>query len=313
MRICLACGKQKQLIELAKQNFLWREIAERLNVSETFLRNELRHEKCLLSESTYIILKSLASVNYDRFIKTKLPETWGQSKGGLSSKLINIKPITIPHHSKNLAEIIGAILGDGNITKISKEKIGTYELQITGDSRYDHEYYNSFLAPVIGQLFSLRVSLTIIEKNHSIRLRVYSKKLVQYFLDNHGLPPGNKINHKVTIPQWIKKDKNYLASCLRGLYDTDGGIYRLSKNTFQVVFTNYNLKLLNDVRKALIQLDIIPSQITKRNKLYITKKSQLKRFLKLIGFKNPRHLAKIQRWNLTAPSSSGQTSLKRRG
>ena len=61
------------------------------------------------------------------------------------------------------------------------------------------------------------------------------------------------------------------------------------------------LKLLEDKKYALTLLGISASKITKGNKIYITKKSELRKFLKLISFRNDKHLKKIKMWNLNSP------------
>lgn len=52
---------------------------------------------------------------------------------------------------------------------------------------------------------------------------------------------------KIGIPQWIKNDETYIKACLRGLIDTDGSIFRMSKrdkNLIRIGFTNHNSRLL---------------------------------------------------------------------
>ena len=300
MRIKLETGKQRELIEHAKQKKKWDELAGILGISPSYLRNELRYEQRLLSGKIYHKLSAITRINYDPFILQKLSNSWGQSKGGLNARDKNIKSISLPKHSSSLAEAIGIILGDGNLTKISSGKIGTYELRITGDSRYDLTYYQFFVKPLFDKLFSANAKIVFTSKGNSVRLRIYRKLVISYF-QSHGLLPGNKISNQTTIPCWIRENPIFLRACLRGLYDTDGGAYRLRGNTYQIVFTNYNQTLMNDVRESLISLGIHPSHITKRHKLYITKKSELKSFLKQVGFRNHRHLKKVQSWTQYSP------------
>ena len=92
-----------------------------------------------------------------------------------------------------------------------------------------------------------------------------------------------------------------MAACVRGLYDTDGSVYELLPHwpgLFQVYFSNRNSTLLKDVRKALLKLGINISKISLQKgvtpRIYITKKSEIKKFKETIGFKNDRHLKKIK-------------------
>jgi len=139
-------------------------------------------------------------------------------------------------------------------------------------------------------------------------LEVHSRKLVD-FLESKGFKPGNKIKNKLGIPPWIKNDASFLRECIRGLYDTDGSVYKLTnQNSYQINFCNYNPKLLHDVRDSLISLGILPSRVTKGKEFNITKKSELRKFLKGVGFNNSRHLNKVKMWKI-APSSSGQIQI----
>ncbi len=131
-------------------------------------------------------------------------------------------------------------------------------------------------------------------------LESHGVRLVE-FLEKKGFPPGNKIKNKLRIPSWIKINQNYLKVCLRGLYDTDGSVYKLTnQNSHQICFTNVNQGLLEDVRVGLISLGINCSKMSNKD-LYITKKSELRKFLKLIGFSNNRHLKKVKMWKLNSP------------
>ncbi len=190
------------------------------------------------------------------------------------------------------------MLGDGNLTKIKKYKIRVYQIKIVGDSRHDKDYLVNFVKPLMENLFKIKVNLYKPKVANALYLSSTSKRLVE-FLETKGFKPGNKITNKLGIPQWIKSNNNYLRACIRGLFDTDGCIYKLTnQNSYQICFTNYNPILLNDVRNSLIYLGIKPSKITKNRDIMITKRSELQRFLKEIRFSNFKHLNKAKLWNL---------------
>lgn len=302
-------GKQKEIIESIKEDYSWVELSNLLEISEGYLRNELRKEKRFLSEKIYRKICKIMNKNFDKFIIEKRKNNWGQSKGGKISKG-NTKKIKMPRDSIKLAEFFGIMLGDGNshrtcFYKSRKNKRGTYSIKIVGDSRYDRDYLINYVKPLIKELFEIEVKQGLFKpkkeefkSKNAMFLVAYGTELIT-FLEKKGFKPGNKIKNKLEIPKWIKKNSKFLAVCLRGLYDTDGGIYKLNnQNTHQAVFTNFNKILLKDVRDSLIKLRIYPSRITKGNKIYITKKSELKKFLKQIGFRNLKHFNKIKKWNL---------------
>ena len=304
MRILLKKGKQLELINLVKEKFTWPKLSENLNISENYLRNELRKEQRLLSEKIYSELCMLVNKNFDKFIIRELDDNWGKIKGGKISKG-KTKEITIPKNSEKLAEFYGVMLGDGNShrTKYYKSrdnKRGVYAIRIVGDSRFDRNYLLNYVKLLIESLFNIKVKVKFYTNKNAMHLESYGVKLVE-FLEIKGFKPGNKIKNKLRIPNWIKSNKNYLKACLRGLYDTDGSVYKLTgQNSHQICFTNFNQGLLQDVRDCLLLLKVNCSRIS-NNDIYITKKSELRKFLKLIGFSNDKHFKKVKMWDLDSP------------
>ena len=67
MRIKLKEGKQRELINLAKRNLTWKELSEKINLSQDYIRNELKNEERLLSEETYKKLCQLTNFYYNNF------------------------------------------------------------------------------------------------------------------------------------------------------------------------------------------------------------------------------------------------------
>ena len=57
---------------------------------------------------------------------------------------------------------------------------------------------------------------------------------------------------------------------------------------------------MEDVRDSLITLGINCSKISNKD-LYITKKSELRKFLKLIEFSNDKHLNRVKMFKLDSP------------
>lgn len=296
MRVLFKKGKQKQLIEnFKKENALtWKELCNNLDAKEGKLRTYI-YETCLIPD---LIYKKLDKDNkYNKFIIEKRKENWGRIKGGNLSNG-KTKKINLPKDSKELAEFYGIMLGDGNLTKIKGYKIGTYMIRIVGDLKKDEEYLLKYVKPLIKKLFGIEVRNGNFKQTNAMFIESHGIKLVE-FLETKGFKPGNKIKNKLGLPDWIKRNPSFLKRCLRGLYDTDGSAYKLgNQNSYQINFCNYNKRLLKEVRKALISLSIFPSKITKGTEINITKKSELRRFLNIVGFSNSKHLNKVKMWKI---------------
>ncbi len=295
MRIVLKEGKQREFLDEEKRvrNLNLKELAEKIGIRYERLKAHY-YQGTLLPED--IFKKCITHEKYLKHIEERREETWGKEKGGTNSSG-NKKSINKPLESRELAEFYGIMLGDGNLTIKKGYKIGTYQIRITGDSRHDKKYFIEHVKPMIESLFNIKVKLTKEKNKNAINLVATGKELAE-FLESKGFKAGDKIENKLRIPSWIKERKERLRRCLRGLYDTDGSVYKLTnQNSHQICFTNYNQGLLQEVREALISLGIAPSKITKGRDIVITKKEELRKFLNEVGFANERHLAKVHAWN----------------
>ena len=76
---------------------------------------------------------------------------------------------------EKFAELIGIIIGDGNICYIPK--IRKYYIEITGNPRLEARYYDH-----ISRLsrYVMCKSGTISSRNRAIRIRVYGKDFVEF-------------------------------------------------------------------------------------------------------------------------------------
>ena len=311
MRLKFVEGKQKELINYFKleKGLTWNQLSDYLGLKYGKLRTYF-YETSLISQNIYKKLDK--NGRYTKFILERKNENWGKRKGGFNSSGGRTKKIKFPEDSEDLAEFYGIMLGDGNSYRINyynsrTDKRSTHTIKIVGDSRFDRKYFLEYVKPLIEKLFEITVRVgkfkpkeNFVNSKNAMFLESHGKELIG-FLERKGFKPGNKIKNKLGIPDWIKKNSAFLNVCLRGLYDTDGSIYKLTnQNSHQICFTNVNKILLNDVRDSLLNGGINCSKISKKD-IYITKKSELRKFLKQIGFSNDRHLKKVKRWKLNSP------------
>jgi len=294
LKVRLPAAVQKRLIADGKGPFSWAEYASLLGMTTESLRS-CYHQGCLLPYCVYEKLD--ADRVYLDTIEEILPMHWGRSKGGkLSGGPTKI--IFSPKHCVELAEFVGAVLGDGNIhAYIRGSKVRTYMVRIAGDRCLDKIYHENYLAPMAKRLFNIDPKFYVYEGGRVVIL--HSKKLVEFF-SNMGIKPGNKIHHQTDIPVWIKQDSHFLQACLRGLYDTDGSIHRMSRRDFRLLrinFTAHNMTLMQSVREGLISLGFCPSSVIRNKALYLSRQADIRKFLKEIGFSNPRHLDRLKAFN----------------
>jgi len=292
MKIWLEKGKQKELLKKEKElrQVDWASFANLLNIPFSKLHSFV-YEETLIDEITFNKLR--LNQNYKKFIIEKLPENWGQIKGGKLSPG-KLKSIQIPKKNEKLAEFWGILLGDGNVQKRKAYKIGTYNINVAGHSVLDKDYLLNFVKPLGEELFGTKGRYSYSKVSQCLHIFFDGLNIVEFF-EREGFKPGDKIKNQSTIPDWIKENPKYLAACLRGLLDTDGSFYKLTnQNSYQVCFTNKNFALLNDFRNGVLSLGIGCSKISKGKDITITKKSEIAKFYKVIGFHNSKHINKIK-------------------
>src|SRR3989344_3420434 len=177
MRVQLKKGKQKELIYWIKEenNLTWGEFSKFLNVSKSALL-EWSKEYNLLPLEVYKKLDP--SKTYKKFIVELKEENWGRISGGLNSpgSLIEIK---IPPKCEKLSELVGIILGDGNIFSYKKgKKIGVYSLKIAGHSEHDKEYHINYIKPLCETLFGIDAKIQTLKNKNGRFVSLFSKKVV---------------------------------------------------------------------------------------------------------------------------------------
>ena len=302
MKVRLKEGKQKELILLAKEDLSWKKLSQKLKVNEGYLFRDLKYEKRLLSDELYENLCKLAKVNFDDYILEKLGDNWGKIKGGLKSTS-NAKKFLQPEISKDLSEIFGIILGDGHLSEIKNgSKIRVYCIRISGNYKTDKEYMFNYVPNLFKKVFNKTGSILKTKDNNGCYFTIYGKKIVE-FMKINGFKPGNKIKNKQRMPNWIKEDRSFLKYCIRGLIDTDGSIHLISKNNknLRIDFTSYIPELLEDVRSGLIKLGFNPSKIISNKHIFLSRKEEIEKYVKEVGFGNSKNLNRYYCFKTSAP------------
>jgi len=229
----------------------------------------------------------------------------GRRKGGLTTirkfmhrpKLAKklglrvIKDIKRPKSGLQLSEFVGIVLGDGGLTD--------YQLRITFNRDTDAEYAD-FVKELIKKLFKLAPRIIHKKSDKGSDIAVYSKNLVE-FLESRGLKRGNKVRNKVDIPRWIKKNKRFQLSCLRGLMDTDGSCYAYSHNVNKkryrnvaLCFTNASEALLKSVYHIFDSGGYYPRMTGRR--VYVYGENEINKYFQKVGSHNYKYLENYRRF-----------------
>ena len=207
---------------------------------------------------------------YARLVRTGI-KTQRSKKSGFNKQRSDIH---LPHNSVELAEFIGIMLGDGHISH--------FQTVVTLGSK--EERYVVYVASLMRKLFG--VSPKLLLRKDGYREVYIGSVLITTWLKKQGLV-SHKVKSQVRVPRWIFKREKYMASCLRGFFDTDGSIYKL-RFGFQISLTNKSLLLLLDLRNMLKMLGYKPSEVS-TFRVYLTHREDISRFFKEIAPANSKH------------------------
>ena len=198
--------------------------------------------------------------------------------------------IKIAKLNKNIAYLVGVIMGDGNITIISRKDVSKYP-------RTRIRIYNSSipLLKMLQMLFkdSFNYSGIITKKKdkNCYILEINSKIICSYFINFIGLKAEKKINLK--IPIHVKK-KEFFKYFLAGLMDTDG-FYTCKTFGIMMAGSNEdflkNIKLLSKSLHGLFFLNPMKSKLIFNEKVFERVQMNLSRksvidFYRIIPLKN---------------------------
>ena len=197
-----------------------------------------------------------------------------------------------------IAELVGIILGDGYISLNPKNKSSS-RLKISFNSRDDSNYI-FYVKNLLKEVFGSEPILKFRKNENTADLFIFKKDIINYLINKVGLKLSPKWNN-ATIPY------NFLGNeldlrVLRGYFDTDGCLVTTNNNG--CIYPRLEMK----VSPSPMQNQFI-SILKKHNfkfgvykigkgkiRIQLNGKIQLKRWKKLVGFSNKKHLDKINRF-----------------
>ncbi len=215
----------------------------------------------------------------------------GRRKGGLSS-FKRAKKISIPSQSPELAEFVGIVLGDGSLTE--------YQVKVYFNSKTDSDYAQ-FVKDLAAKLFDLDSTISLRSKN-TLELVISSKVLVG-FLEKLGLQKGNKIAHRVGVPAWILDGHDLIRACLRGLVDTDGGVYFHTHTTKGIQYRNIVLCFTSRSRPLLDAVEHMFSSVgikaknDLRERILVYNRSDIDSYMSIVGSHNAHLLKRFESYS----------------
>ena len=214
--------------------------------------------------------------------------------------------------TEKLFELMGISVGDGCLSITKRYK----EYAVLGDMTEEKEYYESHVVPLFNEIVMMPLlNKKIVGKTYPTMgvfgFLVFNPKIFNFFT-NLGFKTGPKTNMKLS--DIVTKAKPHLQRAfLRGLFDTDGSIFfeknysaKHEKHNRPKIKLGTTSKIMKEQIKQMCSglgikvFDKKPHK-GKRDKnimyeLVIYRKSDIEKWIKDIGFNNPKHKTKVEIW-----------------
>ncbi len=326
-RVVFPRGEQKKFLSEAIDRFgSVARVARTLRLSERTIR-DWRREKFLMSERALQVLayktgvvpgvvrflprywyaakgakKGWAAVKEkygcvpgNEALRQKRWREWWEREGKYQKKHQAIlQPFSFrrARYSGKLAELIGAVLGDGGMTK--------YQIVITLHKTDDKEY-SQYVASLISELFRVPVHFSYRSGAEVVLLVVSRSALIKYCVEQLGMTVGNKVLQQTGVPLWIQKDPRFRVACARGLLDTDGSLFRhrysvngkmYSYHKFD--FTNRSKPLVDFVFSVFREFGLNPRRTRDKYSVRLDSQKSVALCFERIKPSNPKYLKRYR-------------------
>ncbi len=206
--------------------------------------------------------------------------------------------------SPELAEEVGWHIGDGSMNFYNNRgKLrGLYQLR--GHIEDDEEHYRSRIKPLFEKLYGLKLNIRKMPSTRVVGFQVWNNDLVN-FKKSLGISLGKKFD--IEIPKMFFKNSELKRAILRGIFDTDGGIYLEKKNkklypriyitTISFNLSEQLLKLFGELGFRITRYDQLYNKKFNRQRSYILTirgVEMFHKFMKEIIPENPKHKRKYK-------------------
>jgi len=203
--------------------------------------------------------------------------------------------------NENLAEVVGAFIGDGCLSTYNEGARRRTVVLFTGSWKNDERYYRERIAPVIRETFGGHRKIYHRKDDNSIRYVLCDRRIIDFFV-KLGMPVGLKGN-RLSIPEEILEDEKLTRACIRGIFNTDGSVYRryskkyasharAYRNYAVIQFKMESRSVIRCLKSRLEGCGIRVNRITKVlncSVIRVTDQKSVHRFANEIGFTHPYH------------------------
>lgn len=185
------------------------------------------------------------------------------------------------------SKILGILFGDGSLSK----NRGSIQITIAGHKFEDREYLIGHVRPMFELLFAKTLKVLLVNDQNTMVLYGCSKR-VALTLHEWGMPLGRKKLSSLTPATPLEE-----VSFIRGLFDTDGCVYRKYGPYKQIQFKSANRDLLTYVKECLVRLGFHPTSIRTYDtkfRFFLSRQAEIDQFFHVVEPRNTKHLRRFQ-------------------
>ena len=195
--------------------------------------------------------------------------------------------------TEGVAELVGAIIGDGYIYTNNRK----YQIGLVGSPLTDKEYFEKLKSLIFSE-WSKEAKIKF--REGGLRMVIDSKEIASFLINELGIAHGEGKCEKVTIPEKMISNWVLVRNVLRGIVDTDGSVFVSKKpgiEKYPSIEITTTSKLLAEQIKLLLEqkgfrvakIWSYKSKMSKRTtyKVPLNGSANLNKWVEEIGFSNP--------------------------
>lgn len=202
--------------------------------------------------------------------------------------------------NENEALLLGIILGDGCVGKYGKHQ---YRIQISGHSIDDKAFLLNVVKPLFKSIFNKDVKIYKRSSSKTTDLVLYSKEAFEAINRYFRIQEINK--RGVFIADAFLNERPIMKGITAGFLATDGSVVITNNNGTvypRVEFQNVSYKILLQIQEFLLKIGLEGGLYRMDRKhgtvyrLQYNGKTNLLKFKDSIGFINPKHELKFDKY-----------------
>jgi len=221
------------------------------------------------------------------------------------------KGLVLPRKiTTDLAYLCGFLLGDGSLRlRVKKHE---YSIKCVGDPQTEKEFYDTVIKKLFKKVFNLDIKPKYHDAGTTYGITIFSKTLFYFFTRKIGIPFGKKCE-RIFIPTIFRRSDKLLRSFIQGFADADfcltlkkrykeyhyypaiegGSVSRVIIDEIASYLEKWGFRFS---KCKVVQFDKRVNKYEIKYRIDINGHIQLVKWMKTIGFRNPKYLEKFKLW-----------------